>query len=416
MDHYSQLFLNKLLSAKQDAINDFLGYKSTETDIKALSNEIKDIASQMPEEELQKFYEQYNIYPSERQQNCRFGFCFMGETHSQTYCRFDRENKKEGECYVTNEECNACKNFKSKYIEYPITVNKINSKKFDTYGLHEIGSLVAIRPCAKEYHNQTYLGIYLGDLPYAPSISYNEDSKELSVTGLNNPAIYVFELKKIIFGMQSWWRTISSLEEFKDISDKTINNQPYVQILKRMYPSTSPSKRFSVTETSDAFPDKTDAFAIWDNKYDTYYKASDGTIPTWETKEDAEYALTLMETPAETNLRVIMNIACPTKQVEELQRILDHHMEYLIDFDENKDLITSVSNVCSYDIDTEKQNLQKLQIISILIDDILATEPSILVDDILATEPDDEALENNQSMIDLYAKIHNLKETLNNNL
>ena len=47
-------------------------------------------------------------------------------------------------------ECESCQKFKSKYVEYPITVHEIENKPIDTSGLgHEEGSLVAIRPCAK---------------------------------------------------------------------------------------------------------------------------------------------------------------------------------------------------------------------------------------------------------------------------
>lgn len=52
-------------------------------------------------------------------------------------------------------ECESCQKFKSKYVEYPITVHEIENKPIDTSGLgHEEGSLVAIRPCAKEYNVQ----------------------------------------------------------------------------------------------------------------------------------------------------------------------------------------------------------------------------------------------------------------------
>lgn len=52
-------------------------------------------------------------------------------------------------------ECESCQKFKSKYIEYPITVHEIENKPIDTSGLgHEEGSLVAIRPCAKEYNEK----------------------------------------------------------------------------------------------------------------------------------------------------------------------------------------------------------------------------------------------------------------------
>lgn len=96
-------------------------------------------------------------------------------------------------------ECESCQKFKSKYIEYPITVHEIENKPIDTSGLgHEEGSLVAIRPCAKEYNEKTYIGIYIGDLPIQILTSYKESTGQLINSTMNNPAIFVPELKKII--------------------------------------------------------------------------------------------------------------------------------------------------------------------------------------------------------------------------
>ena len=54
-------------------------------------------------------------------------------------------------------------------------------------------------------------------------------------------------------------------------------------------------KRFSVTETSDAYPPGND-FAIWDDIQDDYYVDSDGTVHTFETREKAEEYLLQVET------------------------------------------------------------------------------------------------------------------------
>lgn len=110
-------------------------------------------------------------------------------------------------------ECESCQKFKSKYIEYPITVHEIENKPIDTSGLgHEEGSLVAIRPCAKE----------------------KESTGQLINSIMNNPAIFVPELKKIIYGCESWWKTIRSVDEFSKISNEDINNTWYVKLLQSM--------------------------------------------------------------------------------------------------------------------------------------------------------------------------------------
>lgn len=86
---------------------------------------------------------------------------------------------------------------------------------------------------------------------------------------------------------------------------------------------------------------------------------------------------------------------------DELRRILDHHIEYLVDMDNNKNIVTSISNVQSYDTE-DKNNVSKLSMLSEILSDILITEPS------------DDDLNNDDDLIDLYAELHNLKTSLEN--
>ena len=126
-------------------------------------------------------------------------------------------------------------------IEYPIEVNEIKfdyKMPFDCYCMdkNNIGQLVKIRPCADEYKDKTYLGLFLGDVTLCPIISYNREEKILDVTnGMSNPAIFVFELKKVIYGCGSWWGAIKSEEELDNlITDESIANLWYVKILKEL--------------------------------------------------------------------------------------------------------------------------------------------------------------------------------------
>jgi len=48
------------------------------------------------------------------------------------------------------------------------------------------------------------------------------------------PAIFVPELKKIIYGCESWWKTIQSVDEFSKISNEDINNTWYVKLLQSL--------------------------------------------------------------------------------------------------------------------------------------------------------------------------------------
>lgn len=81
---------------------------------------------------------------------------------------------------------------------------------------------------------KTYLGFYLGDLPIGIVSSYDEKTSILSNRTMNNPAIFVPKLRKIVYGMESWWREIKSIEDFKAISEDDIENVWYAKMLKEM--------------------------------------------------------------------------------------------------------------------------------------------------------------------------------------
>ena len=128
-----------------------------------------------------------------------------------------------------------CGNYNCIYIEYPIEVSKIN-RNTDTTGFRDsqIGKFVKIRPCADEYKSKTFLGLYLGNLPIGIGVSHNSDTKELNLGYDINPAIYVFDLKKIIFGCSSWWGIIENEEDLKSITDIDIDGVWYVKALKSL--------------------------------------------------------------------------------------------------------------------------------------------------------------------------------------
>lgn len=97
---------------------------------------------------------------------------------------------------------------------------------------YEMGAWAAIRPVAKEYNSKTFLGIFLGELPFQSVLSV--DKKVLNVHAAGNPAIYVPDLKKIIFGYESWWHVIKTPEDLATITDKDIENVWYVKALKEL--------------------------------------------------------------------------------------------------------------------------------------------------------------------------------------
>ena len=181
-----------------------------------------------------------NYKPSEKQKKCMNSFPYMGKEMNKTCCRLlMRKNTDVGEdddsVCVSNEQCENCPDYESRFIEYPIQVNSIKCNEIKQLMMARAGSLVKIRPCNKEYGGKTYLGLYLGNQPRSQRVSYDNQSGELTVGMTTNPAVYVFDLQRIIFGAESWWSIIENPEELKDITDDDINSQWYVKALKAMH-------------------------------------------------------------------------------------------------------------------------------------------------------------------------------------
>lgn len=169
-----------------------------------------------------------------KQERCRFCHRFMGKQHNESHCVV--EGWEDDKVRIVSEyECEGCDRFDSKFIEYPLTINGIENKIIDTTGMgHECGALCEVSPCGDEYKGKTFLGIYLGDLPIAIYTSFDRKSRVLNNSTMNNPAIFVPELKKIIYGCGSWWREIESVEDFKGISKEDIENTWYVKLLRQL--------------------------------------------------------------------------------------------------------------------------------------------------------------------------------------
>lgn len=165
--------------------------------------------------------------------NCKFGFFKTCETlkNNKEYQKITSFIEKFN--FKNNFICN---NYKSIYIEYPIEVISINQNTGEKseYRNSDVGKFVRIAPCGKEYKGKTYLGIYIGELPIDNSISYNEKTKELNISFVTNPAIFVFDLNKIIYGYESWWSIIEKEEDLKEITCKDIENIWYVKALKSL--------------------------------------------------------------------------------------------------------------------------------------------------------------------------------------
>ena len=49
---------------------------------------------------------------------------------------------------------------------------------------------------------------------------------------MHSPAIWVPDLKRLIFGRGSWWRVLKTPEDLRQITDADIDNVWYVQALR----------------------------------------------------------------------------------------------------------------------------------------------------------------------------------------
>lgn len=97
------------------------------------------------------------------------------------------------------------------------------------------GTPVKVRSCKKEHGDKTYFGILLGDLALSVSHSIDGAGVVTACRSFFNPAIFVPELKTVVYGCGSWWGEIESEEEMaKLITDDTIKNVWYMRLLTQM--------------------------------------------------------------------------------------------------------------------------------------------------------------------------------------
>ena len=121
-------------------------------------------------------------------------------------------------------------------MKFPITVNKIEHRDaMSFFSSGAIGKFVSIRPCGDNPDNLTFLGLYVGDLPISIHLDYKEEGQILTISqGFSNPAIFVFDLNKIVYGAESWWGTIDTEDDLKRITNADIDDIWYVKAMRAM--------------------------------------------------------------------------------------------------------------------------------------------------------------------------------------
>ena len=104
-----------------------------------------------------------------------------------------------------------------------------------------VGKFVSVRPCDPECEKKTYLGLLLGNIALTNCITYNKESRRLKVSrGMFNPAFFVFDLNKVIFGAGCWWGPIKTEEQLRQITDADIQDVWYVKALKQLSETEDP--------------------------------------------------------------------------------------------------------------------------------------------------------------------------------
>ena len=96
------------------------------------------------------------------------------------------------------------------------------------------GTMVQVRPCDEQYGDKTYLGMYLCAAPTGFCGRQIGETLILEMTEYTNPAIYIPELDKIVWGYGSWWGEIKSEDELCQITDEDIQDVWYVRALKQL--------------------------------------------------------------------------------------------------------------------------------------------------------------------------------------
>lgn len=151
----------------------------------------------------------------------------LGRSCTELICGLGREEFETGGV--------GCREFSSRYMEFPLLVNTIDYKCNHFTSLHPVGVPVIVRPVNNNPDEKSYFGILLGDVPTDGAAFYNKSTHILSFHMNSNPGIFVPELCKIVYGYESWWRRIETEDDLKNaITDEAIQNVFYMRMLKDM--------------------------------------------------------------------------------------------------------------------------------------------------------------------------------------
>lgn len=155
---------------------------------------------------------------------------------------------------------------------FPMTVDRIEYDQRPIYNFgwsrKNVGRFVSIRPVSTvDPEEKTYLGLYLGDFLVDQGVTYDDETRVLTVHRhpLGNPGIYVFDLKRVVFGYESWWSVIQSEDQLRQITDEDIGNIWYVKALRQL--SEAEGNDTAVTDEEEPEIPRFWRFRFWLAKY-----------------------------------------------------------------------------------------------------------------------------------------------------
>ena len=166
--------------------------------------------------------------------DCKFQiFDFKKECYRCKKDRYDLSKVNDISDFETD-----CDLYKSRYLEYPITVNHIETPKtagITKYFLKEECTLVSIRPCAEKYKEETFLGFLLGNIDVGLIVGFNEENGKLTIARDYSPAIFVPKMQKIFYGYESYFKIIEAEEDLKGINKEELKNPLYAKAFDKIF-------------------------------------------------------------------------------------------------------------------------------------------------------------------------------------
>lgn len=112
-----------------------------------------------------------------------------------------------------------------------VTIPTVTYPKQPLIKVTDERQLVSVRPTSDNPDGKSYIGFLIGSVATGTSLSVT-DNEVIIENGGHSPAMYVPELGKLVYGYESWWSTIESEDQFREITDDDISSQWYVKLFR----------------------------------------------------------------------------------------------------------------------------------------------------------------------------------------